>query len=304
MSNYVKPSIKLMHERYEYWNNMPKRGLFIDGRPAITQVDPDKVGDYLIYIVRDPLGAYDRDPARLMAELLTEPELAGQSGMFTTYTGNYKGARISICSGGSGGPEVELAINEFMEHTRCNTFIRLGTAGGVAEEVRAGDFVISSGIFRDDGTSKAYIAHGFPASCNYELVMAFIQAAEELRLPYKVGVTASMDSDYVGNGRPSVGGYLQPDSIEKLGIYNRAGVLCTDRESAVIVTLCNLFGRRGGALFHVTDNIISGERFVAGKGAAESLVLALEGLSRLYSIDEQKRMAGKKYWHPALVFSQ
>lgn len=300
MSDFVRPSIKLMHERYEYWNKIPKRGLFIDGRPAITQVDPDKIGDYLIYIVRDPLGDYGKDPAGLMAELLDEPELAGQSGMFTTYTGSYKGARISICSGGSGGPEVELAINEFMEHTRCNTFIRLGTAGGVAEEVKTGDFVISSGIFRDEGTSKAYISRGFPAGCSYELIMAFIQAADELELPYKVGITASMDSDYVGNGRPSVGGYLQPRSIEKLGIYNRAGVLCTDRESAIVVTMCNLFGRRGGALFHVTDNIISGEHFEAGKGAAESLVLALEGLSLLHRLDNQKKMAGKNYWHPGL----
>lgn len=294
----MKDSIRLMHERYEYWDNMPKRGLFIGKKPAITQIDPEKVGDYLIYMVRDPLGAYRKDPAKLMAEMLDRPELAGESGMFTTYTGFYKGAKISICSGGSGGPEAELAINDFMEHTNCSAYIRLGTAGGVSETVKTGGMVIASGIYRDDGTSRAYIERGFPATCHYEVVMAFIAAAQQLSLPYTVGVTASMDSDYVGNGRPSVGGYLQPWNIEKLGIYNRAGVLCTDREAAVIVTMCNLFGRRGGALFHITDNIIAGQGFEAGKGMEESLVLALEGFAVLNKMDRQKAAAGRQHWYP------
>lgn len=55
----------------------------------------------------------------------------------------------------------------------------------------------------------------------------------------------SVDSDFVGGGRPGVGGYMQPWNIEIAEIYNRAGVLNGDRESAAIVTLSALFGRRG-----------------------------------------------------------
>ena len=40
-----KPSIQLMQERYEYWSRVPYPGLVIDNKPAITQVDIDKVGD-------------------------------------------------------------------------------------------------------------------------------------------------------------------------------------------------------------------------------------------------------------------
>ena len=65
-----KPSIQLMQERYEYWSRVPYPGLVIDHRPAITQVDISQFGDYLIYLVRDPLGAYGKDPAERMAEKL------------------------------------------------------------------------------------------------------------------------------------------------------------------------------------------------------------------------------------------
>lgn len=295
-----KPSIQLMQERYEYWSRVPYPGLVIDNKPAITQVDIDKVGDYLIYLVRDPLGAYGKDPAERMAERLENAECIGNSGMFLSYTGYYKGAKITCVSGGSGCPEVELAINDFMEYTNCSTFLRVGTSGGVAEKVKVGDCVITSGVFREDGTSRAYIGDGFPAYCHYEVVTALVQAAEQLGMSYHVGVTACMDSDFVGNGRPSVGGYLQPDNITKLGTYNRAGVLNTDRESSIIMTMCNLFERRGGAVFNVTDNLISGEKFREGAGTETSIDLALEGIAVLHQMDMKKAQAGKENWFPSL----
>lgn len=295
-----KPSIQLMQERYEYWSRVPYPGLVIDNKPAITQVDIDKVGDYLIYLVRDPLGAYGKDPAERMAERLENAECIGNSGMFLSYTGYYKGAKVTCGSGGSGCPEVELAINDFMEYTNCSTFLRVGTSGGVAEKVKVGDCVITSGVFREDGTSRAYIGDGFPAYCHYEVVTALVQAAEQLGMSYHVGVTACMDSDFVGNGRPSVGGYLQPDNINKLGTYNRAGVLNTDRESSIIMTMCNLFERRGGAVFNVTDNLISGEKFREGAGTETSIDLALEGIAVLHQMDMKKAQAGKENWFPGL----
>lgn len=295
-----KPSIQLMQERYEYWSRVPYPGLVIDNKPAITQVDIDKVGDYLIYLVRDPLGAYGKDPAERMAERLENAECIGNSGMFLSYTGYYKGAKVTCVSGGSGCPEVELAINNFMEYTNCSTFLRVGTSGGVAEKVKVGDCVITSGVFREDGTSRAYIGDGFPAYCHYEVVTALVQAAEQLGMSYHVGVTACMDSDFVGNGRPSVGGYLQPDNINKLGTYNRAGVLNTDRESSIIMTMCNLFERRGGAVFNVTDNLISGEKFREGAGTETSIDLALEGIAVLHQMDMKKAQAGKENWFPGL----
>ena len=46
MEHEKRASVELMHERYEYWENVPKPGLFIDGKPAITQIDKGMIGDY------------------------------------------------------------------------------------------------------------------------------------------------------------------------------------------------------------------------------------------------------------------
>ena len=98
---------------YEYSKNK-EGGFIIDGKPALTQINPELIGDYVIMTVRDPLLAYGGDPAELLSERLEDRVLAGQSGMFTTYSGYYKGAHISIVSGGSGSPEAELVLVDWV----------------------------------------------------------------------------------------------------------------------------------------------------------------------------------------------
>jgi uridine phosphorylase len=142
-------------ERYTYSRNIPLRGLEIDGRPALTGIDPGKVGDYVLVFVRDPLCAYDDDPAAQVAKRLNDPVLAGRSGMFTTWSGRYKGAHVTAISGGSGSPEAELCMVELLEHTQASTYLRVGGSGGTNERVRPGDIVIANGIVRQFGDTFA-----------------------------------------------------------------------------------------------------------------------------------------------------
>ena len=65
-----KQSIKEMHDRYGYYHNVPEKGLVINGKPALTQIDHEKAGDFVLITVRDPLCAYDMDPAQKIAERL------------------------------------------------------------------------------------------------------------------------------------------------------------------------------------------------------------------------------------------
>lgn len=292
-----KPAIRAIHERYDYYANVPERGLMIQGRPALTQIDHEKVGDYVLITVRDPLCAYDEDPAKKIADRLENAELIGNSGMFTSYTGTYKGAAITVVSGGSGSPEMELILYDFMEYTDAGTFLRVGGSGGIGDEVHPGDVVIASGVVREEAMTKAYIPAAYPAASHYEVITAMVEAAEQLQAPYHVGVTLSVDSDFVGGGRPGVGGYLQPWNIEIAGIYNRAGILNGDRESAAIVTLSALFGRRGGSICSVADNLCTGETFQAGGGHNHAIDIALEGCAVLHQIDQRKTERGWKNWY-------
>ena len=67
--------------------------------------------------VRDPLLDYGGDPAELLSRRLENRVLAGQSGMFTTYSGYYKGAHISIVSGGRGSPAFRYSSSEAYKKT-------------------------------------------------------------------------------------------------------------------------------------------------------------------------------------------
>lgn len=295
---YERSEMAHMRRIHPNLSHMPDGGLKIGQKPAFTQIDPTKAGDYVLLTVRDPLCVYAEDPAIQISRYLENAECIGRSGMFTSYSGWYKGAHITAVSGGSGSPEMELALFDYMQNTDAHTYLRVGGSGGIGTNVHPGDVVISSGVVRAEGMTKAYIPAEYPAVSHYEVVNAMAMAAEQLGVPYHVGVTLSIDSDVIGCGRPAVGGYLQPWNLDVLGIYNRAGVLNGDRESAAVVTLSALFDRRGGSVCSVTDNVVTDEHFVEGVAKNIEIRIALEGCAILERMDRAK--AERTYWHPGV----
>lgn len=299
---YHRHEMEHMRQIHPNLDHMPQGGLKIGQKPAFTQIDPEKAGDYVLLTVRDPLCVYAKDPAEQIADRLERAECIGRSGMFLSYSGWYKGAHITVVSGGSGSPEMELALFDYMENTKAHTYLRVGGSGGIGTDVHPGDVVISSGVVRAEGMTKAYIPAEFPAVSHYEVVNAMAMAAEKLGVPFHVGVTLSIDSDVIGCGRPAVGGYLQPWNLDVLGIYNRAGVLNGDRESAAVVTLSALFDRRGGSVCSVTDNVVTKEAFQAGVAKNIEIDIALEGCAILERMDKAK--ANRTYWHPGVGLAE
>ena len=198
----------------------------------------------------------------------------------------------------SGSPEAELVLVEFMQNSKANTFLRLGGGMALSEKLHSGDVAIASGVVRDEGMTSAYVTSSYPAVCSYELVACFVKAAQELNYRYQVGIGRSQDSEYLQTGHPSVGSYFQDEHLSIVDYYNRAGILYTDRESAAIVTLCSLFGRRGGAVVSVDNNVFTGEGFTAGDGQEHAIDIVFEGLANLCQLDEAKKAGGHEFWAP------
>lgn len=166
---------------------------------------------------------------------------------YQTYTGSVDGVPISCTSSGIGAPALTIALEE-LACIGAKTFIRVGTSGSLQPEIHLGDLVISTGSVRLDGASKDYVIPEYPAVAHYQVVNALIEAAKRLKVKYHVGITASADSFYCGQGRRGFKGYLPSFKERLFEDMQKARVLNFEMESACLLTLASLYGLRAGAI--------------------------------------------------------
>jgi uridine phosphorylase len=185
-----------------------------------------------------------------------------------------------------------LIMPEVLENTSATTLIRVGGSGGIHPSVSPGDLVIACGIMRDVGVTAAYLPPSWPAACSPDVVLTLARAASDAGAPHHVGLTRSTDSGIVGGGRPGVGGYLQPWNVSLPDSLIRAHILNGDRESAAVVTLATLFGRRGGSICSVADNLSTRATFATGVGHRNAIEVALERVAVLHEVDRAAEKAG------------
>jgi len=218
---------------------------------------------------------------------------------YLSYRGVYRGVDMAVVSTGIGGPATAIAVEELLE-LGADTMLRVGSTGAIQEDINVGDIIITTAAVRMDGTSYQYAPAGYPASASYEVVMALIEAAEELGVTYHVGVTASTDSFYVGQGRPGHGGYIPSWAKNLMADLRQMRVLNFEMESATLLTLANIYGFRAGAVHAVYAQRVKDE-FVAHAGEDELIKVADEAVRILHEWDEVKGRAGKRLYYPSLA---
>lgn len=216
---------------------------------------------------------------------------------YRSMRGMYHGVPVSACSTGIGGPSTEIALNE-LAAVGCTTFLRLGTTGGLQEEMRVGDVAISTAAIRWEGASEAYAPPEFPAAASYEVVLALIEACERLGRQYHLGVSASTASFYAAQSRPAFGDYIgmHPERVERLRAMR---VTNFEMEAATIFTLSSLFGLRAGAACIVIADRFRNE--FKPEGADEALAeLGAVTIEVLNEMDGAKRAAGRLWYFPGI----
>lgn len=233
------------------------------------------------------------DPQRVkrISEQWDEVREVAEHRQFVTHTGKYKGVDISACSTGIGGPGTAIVVEE-LANVGVDTFLRVGSCATLKEDIEIGDIIISTAAVRLDGTSKQYVRPEYPASASYEVVLAFIEAAETLGLTYHLGISASTDSFYLGQSRPGFGGYTQSMSETLIKDLTKANVMNFEMEAATLFTLGNIFGFRTGAACAVYANRVRDE--FAVKGEADVIKIGNEAVKILSELDNEKK--DNKYW--------
>lgn len=217
---------------------------------------------------------------------------------FHSMTGNYNGAPISCLSTGIGAPSEAIAVEE-AARIGVNTFIRVGSTGALQKGINPGDLVITVAGYKVEGTSKSYVSTEYPAYANYEVILALIEACEKLRFKYHLGVTASTDAFYVGEGRHGFKGYTQSYLKDIIPDLVKANVVNIEMEASALLTIAGLYGLRAGAICTVFDNLQTNEWKVVGEKKVGKA--ASEAVAILHKWDKLKKKKRKKYFYPSLL---
>ena len=216
----------------------------VEGKQYHLQVGEGDVGRYVIM---------PGDPKRCakIAQYFDDAKLVADNREYVTYTGFLDGVKVSVTSTGIGGPSASIAMEELVK-AGADTFIRIGTCGGMQLAVKSGDVVIASAAVRMEGTSKEYAPIEFPAVADIGLTNALIGSARELAQTYHVGVVQCKDAFYGQHAPESMPvGY---ELLQKWEAWKRLGCLASEMESAALFIVASTLHVRAGSVFLVVAN--------------------------------------------------
>ena len=214
------------------------------------------MAQYHIQLEKGEVGRYvilPGDPGRCeqISRSFDNPRFVAKNREFVTYTGTLLGEKVSVCSTGIGGPSTAIAVEELLR-VGADTFIRVGTCGGMQENIIPGQLIIADSAIRAEGTSQEYLPLAFPAVATHEIVCALKESAEKLGTNYHIGTVQCKDSFY-GQHEP----LNQPIADTLLSNWNawiRGGCLASEMESSTLFILGRIRKARTGTILLVCGN--------------------------------------------------
>jgi len=229
------------------------------------------------------------DPGRseAIAKHFDNPVHIGMNREYNIWTGTLLGEKVSVCSTGIGGPSASIAMEELV-NIGADTFIRVGTCGGIHLDVKSGDIVVATGAIRYEHTSLEYAPIEYPAVADFDIALQLRNAAEEMGFCTHTGIVQCKDSFY-GQHAPEKSPVYY-DLLQKWESWKRLGVKASEMESAALFVVANALGVRCGACFHVVWNQ---EREKAGldmrmsEDTSGAIRVGIEAMKRLIAKDKK-----------------
>ncbi len=163
------------------------------------------------------------------------------------FTGTYKGKPVSVMGSGMGVPSIGIYSYELFNLYDVNNIIRIGTAGGLAPDVRLRDLVISMGACTDSNYAAQFRMPGTLAPiADFGLLRKAVESAERLGYDYKVGNVLSSDVFYNDD-----------ETVNER--WASMGVLAVEMESVALYLNAIRARKHALCLLTVSDLPLSGE---------------------------------------------
>lgn len=216
------------------------------------------------------------DPLRsefIAKNFLENPVLVNNVRGVQGYTGTYKGVKVSVMASGMGMPSIGIYSYELYNFFGVENIIRVGSAGGMSENVKLRDVIIAEGACTDSAYAADFHLPGtFAPIADFTLLKAAADNAERLGLSYAVGNVVSSDIFY--HDAESIS-----DGCDSVSLWKKMGVLCVEMEAAALYMNAARAGKRALAVLTVSDHLLTGEALPASErqtSFADMMKLALE----------------------------
>jgi len=190
------------------------------------------------------------DPLRskFIAEtFLEDPVLVNDVRGIQGYTGKWKGHRVSVMASGMGMPSMGIYSYELYTVFEVENIIRIGSAGGMAQDLQLMDIVLGMGASTDSNYSGQFGLNGQLAPlADYELLSTAVELCRQKGLRHRVGNLFSSDVFY--NADPNVNRK-----------WADLGVLAVEMESAALYWNAARCGKRALTICTISDHVFTGE---------------------------------------------
>ena len=256
-----------------------------DGSIFHLNLLPEDISDKII-IVGDP-GRVD-----MLAALLQDIRVRKENREFRTVTGTYENSEVTIISSGIGTDNIDILINELdalvnidlktgevKEEPVSLTIIRLGTSGGLRQDVPVGSYVLAETAIGFDGLLHFYEGYDWILDTGLsDYLVQYLEWPDTLSYPYSVNANKELVSLFTGDGfikgiTISTPGFYAPqgrrlrlntfdneiNSLLSEFTYRGRTISNYEMESSAIYGLSALLGHRALSVCLVIGNRVTGE---------------------------------------------
>ena len=221
-----------------------------------------KEGDFArtVLMPGDPLRA------KFIAETYFEnPVLVNNTRGVQGYTGTYKGKRVSVMASGMGMPSIGIYSYELFNFYGVENIIRVGTAGGIGDNVKLRDVVMGMSAYTNSKFGRQFFDGNVAPCCSFKLLDQAVSAARAMGVEPNVGALYSSDIFY--------------DEAGGAGKLKNLGVLAVEMEAAALYLNAARAGKNALAICTISDHIFRGESLPAEErqvGFTKMMEIALE----------------------------
>ena len=192
------------------------------------------------------------DPLRskfIAENFLEDAKLVNNVRGIQGYTGFYKGTRVSVMASGMGMPSIGIYSYELFNFYGVENIIRVGTAGGIVDNVKVRDVVLGMSSYTNSNFGRQWFDGNAAPCCSFKLLEAAVAAARKMGIEPNVGALYSSDIFYDEAG-----------GAEKL---KKLGVLATEMEAGALYLNAARAGKNALAICTISDHIFTGEALPA-----------------------------------------